>query len=209
MLERHGVQVVFGCETTAQKVCDGQFDEVVIATGSAALPIDLSDVQSMLTMEQALAEPDRLGPKVAFCDITGEWSALSVIEYLADLGKKVTVFTPVAGFAWRTTIYSTLSSRKRLREKGVRLALLRSVKFFDGEVLRVEDTSTGEVLDEVGFTSLVGAQYGVPRSQLEADLKALAGRGVHLPRWRLVGDCLSARTAVEAVYEGHALGRAL
>ena len=209
MLERHGVQVVFGREATAQQVRDGQFDEVVIATGSAALPLDLPDGQTMLTMEQALAEPDRLGHKVAFYDTTGEWSALSVIEHLADLGKKVTVFTPVAGFAWRTTIYSTLSNRKRLRDKGVRLALLRSVRAFDGQVLRVEDTSTGEVLDEAGFTSLVGAQYGVPQSRLEAELKALAGQGGPFPRWRLAGDCLSARTAVEAVYEGHALGRAV
>ena len=76
-------------------------------------------------------------------------------------------------------------------------------------MLRVEDTSTGEVLDEAGFTSLVGAQYGVPQSRLEAELKALAGQGGPFPRWRLAGDCLSARTAVEAVYEGHALGRAV
>jgi 2,4-dienoyl-CoA reductase-like NADH-dependent reductase (Old Yellow Enzyme family)/thioredoxin reductase len=209
MLERHGVQVLFGREATAQQVRDGGFDEVVVATGSEALPLDLPTGQSMLTMEQALAEPDRLGHTVAFCDTTGEWSALSVVEHLADLGKKVTVFTPVAGFAWRTTIYSTLSNRKRLREKGVRLALLRSVKGFDGGVLQVEDTSTGEILHETGFDSLVGAQYGVPRSGLESELKALAGPGGAAPRWHLAGDCISARTAVEAVYEGHALGRSL
>ena len=29
------------------------------------------------------------------------------------------------------------------------------------------------------------------------------------PRWHLAGDCLSPRTALEAVYEGHALARAL
>jgi dimethylglycine catabolism A len=112
------------------------------------------------------------------------------------------VFTPVAGFAWRTTIYSSLAARKRLREKRVRIAPLRSVKgFADGELV-IEDVSTGE-LDRLHFDSLVVAQYNAAEDRLYGPLRA-AGLDV-----TMVGDCLAPRTALEAVYEGHAAARAL
>lgn len=208
MLERHGVQVQLGQQATAERVRAAGFDEVVLATGSHALPVAPSKGQALVTQEQALADPSALGQRVAFYDLTGEWTALSVIEHLADLGKQLTVFTPVAGFAWRATIYSTLSNRKRLRDKGVRLVLLRQLIAYDGQMLTLEDVSTGETLVEHGFDSVIGAQYGRSEQAIDSGLKAIAAQG-HSLRWHLVGDCLSPRTALEAVYEGHAVARAL
>ena len=208
MLKRHGVHIELGREATPQAVLEAGFDEVIVATGAQAQPIMPPKGQALLTQEQALADPAALGRHVAFYDLTGEWAALSVIEHLADLGKLLTVFTPVAGFAWRATIYSTLSNRKRLRDKGVRLVLLRQLLAYDGKVLTLEDVSTGQVLVETGFDSVVGAQYGRSDLDMEHGLKALAVQAPGL-RWHLAGDCVSPRTALEAVYEGHALARAL
>ena len=78
-------------------------------------------------------------------DAIGDWSSLSLAEHLASTGRRVEVFVPVAGFAWRTTIYSTLANRKRLRAHRVRIAPLRAARDWDGQVLQVEDLSTGEV----------------------------------------------------------------
>lgn len=208
MLKRHGVQVELGRQATPQAVLEAGFDEVIVATGARAHAITPPQGQALVTQEQALADPQALGQRVAFYDLTGEWTALSVIEHLADLGKQLTVYTPVAGFAWRATIYSTLSNRKRLRDKGVRLALLRQLLGWDGQTLTLEDVSTGEVLLEKGFDSVVGAQYGRSEQDLELGLKALAAQGQRV-NWHLAGDCISPRTALEAVYEGHALARAL
>jgi thioredoxin reductase len=208
MLKRHGVRIELGREASPQAVLEAGFDEVIVATGARASAVTPPQGQALLTQEQALADPQALGQRVAFYDLTGEWTALSVIEHLADLGKQVTVFTPVAGFAWRATIYSTLSNRKRLRDKGVRLVLLRQLLAYDGQTLTLEDVSTGEVLLEKGFDSVVGAQYGRSDQALELGLKALAAQGQRV-NWHLAGDCISARTALEAVYEGHALARAL
>ena len=121
---------------------------------------------------------------------------------LARLGHEVTVFTAVAGFAWRTTIYSTLAARKRLRDMKVRIATLRAVKGFANGTLTVEDVSTGE-LERLAFDSLVAAQYNAADDRLFTPLRA-AGLTV-----KAVGDCLTPRTALEAVYEGHAAARAL
>ena len=122
-----------------------QPDVVMLATGSIPQRYPLALGGAALTLEEALAKPEALGRRVAFHDLTGEFASLGAIEHFADLGLSVTVFTPVAGFAWRTTIYSSLAARKRLRDKRVRIAPLRSVKgFADGE-LAIEDTSTGSI----------------------------------------------------------------
>ena len=69
--------------------------------------------------------------------------------------------------------------------------------------LLVEDVSTGEITTRPGFDVLIVTQYNRAADSLAADLVA---RGL-APR--LVGDCAAPRTALEAVFEGHAAGRAV
>jgi hypothetical protein len=142
-----------------------------------------------------------LGDDVAFHDATGEWASIGAIEHLAERVKRVTVFTSTTGFGWRATIYSTLATRKRLRERKVRIVPLRTPVSWDGRALRLEDGSTGDHELHEGFTSLVCAQYNRAEDELRAPLRAL---GLNV---RLVGDCLAPRTALEAIYEGHVAGR--
>ena len=195
---RSGVQMQFNKNADVISVKALSPDAVILATGST--PQRFKDA---LTIEDALAAPEKLGRRVAFHDLTGEFASLGAIEHLANRGLQVTVFTPVAGFAWRTTIYSSLAARKRLRDLKVRIAPLRAVKGFAGGELAVEDTSTGEVERLKGFDSLVVAQYNAADDGLFAPLRA-AGLPV-----KAVGDCVAPRTALEAVFEGHSAARAL
>ena len=197
------VTMHFGVTATAAAIIALAPDQVLLATGSNPQPYPLPLGGEALTMESALASPEQLGQRVAFHDLTGEFAALGAIEHFADLGKSVTVFTAVAGFAWRTTIYSSLATRKRLRDKGVRIVTLRAVKGFNGGDLIVEDLSIGEIERLSGFDSLVVAQYNQAEDSLYAPLR-LGGLAV-----QMAGDCVAPRTALEAVYEGHAVARAL
>jgi 2,4-dienoyl-CoA reductase-like NADH-dependent reductase (Old Yellow Enzyme family) len=200
---REKVDLRFNMEATAQGVKVLKPDAVILATGSTPQRFELPMGGRALTVEEALAAPEKLGRRVAFHDLTGEFAALGAIEQLAKDGLEVTVFTAVAGFAWRTTIYSSLATRARLRDLKVRIATLRAVKGFAGGELAVEDTSTGEIERLPGFDSLVVAQYNAADDRLLMPLRA-AGLEV-----KAVGDCLTPRTALEAVYEGHAAARAL
>jgi dimethylglycine catabolism A len=195
---RGGVEMRLGFAADVETVKALKPDTVILATGSTP-----QRSGEALTIEEALAEPAKLGRRVAFHDLTGDWAALGAIEQLAKNGLEVTVFTAVAGFAWRTTIYSSLATRARLRELKVRIATLRAVKGFAGGELAVEDTSTGEIARLEGFDSLVVAQCNAAEDRLLMPLRA-AGLEV-----KAVGDCLTPRTALEAVYEGHAAARAL
>lgn len=194
---RAGVEILLRSEADVGEVKSLAPDAVILATGSTP-----QRFPNALTVEEALAAPDKLGRRLAFHDLTGEWAALGAIEHLARRGLDVTVFTAVAGFAWRTTIYSNLATRKRLRELKVRIAPLRAVKGFAAGELTVEDVSTGE-LEKHAFDSLVVAQFNAADDRLLVPLRA-AGLQV-----TAVGDCLAPRTALEAVYEGHAAARAL
>ena len=200
---RAGVEMRLGFCVDVNGVKALKPDAVLLATGSTPQRFSPPMGGSVLTMEEALAAPDKLGRRVAFHDLTGEWSALGAIEHLAARGLELTVFTAVAGFAWKTTIYSNLATRKRLRDMKVRIATLRAVKGFTGGELVVEDTSTGALERLAGFDSLVVAQYNAADDRLFAPLRA-AGLQV-----KAIGDCLAPRTALEAVYEGHAAARAL
>jgi dimethylglycine catabolism A len=195
---RGNVRMLLNREATVESVKALQPEAVILATGSTPQRFG-----NAFTMEEALARPENLGRRVAFHDLTGEFAALGAIEQLAKNGLEVTVFTAVAGFAWRTTIYSSLATRARLRELKVRIATLRAMKGFAGGELAVEDTSTGEIERLPGFDSLVVAQYNAADDRLLMPLRA-AGLEVNA-----VGDCLTPRTALEAVYEGHAAARAV
>lgn len=202
-LARHGVRLETGRTATAAEIASFGADLVVLATGSVNAPPPVAEDGLSLTLEEAAEGPERLGDTVAVYDLTGEFSTLGVVEHLADLGRSVTVFTPAAAFAWRTTIYSTLGSLKRLRDRKVRLALLRKVQRWDGALLSVEDVSTGEVAVLPGFSGLVVARHRIANDGLLAELRSL---GVPV---RAIGDCLAPRTALEAVYQGHEIARAI
>lgn len=80
---------------------------------------------------------------------------------------------------------------------------LRAARAMEGSALVLEDLSTGEPERLEGVDGVVAAAGGVAEDRLYRELR---GRVSDL---RMVGDCVAPRTALEAIYEGHAAGRAL
>ncbi len=200
-LARLQVRVVHGAAADAEAIERFGADCVILATGSDPVRQGVPGGGATVTVPEAIADPEALGETVAVADVTGEWTALSAIEHLADLGKRVTVFLPIGSFAWRTTIYSTLANTKRLRERKVKLMPLRKVLAWDGASLDVEDVSTGERETHGPFSALVFAQHNTADQTL---YKTLKRRGVPV---RQAGDNVAPRTALEAVYHGHMTAR--
>lgn len=203
MLRRHGVDIVLGREATPASVEAERPDVVVLATGAVEQPLPYSSTAGAFALPDALARPAELGQQVAVVDLNGTWAAIATIEHLADLGKKVVVFVPAASFSWRTTVYSTLATMKRLREKGVRIALMRRVRDWAQGILVVEDTSTGDIEELRGFDSVVVSQWPRAEDALRGPLRRM---GIEV---RSVGDCLAPRSAMEAVFEGQEAARAI
>ena len=200
-LERTGVEVLLGRTATVESIVELAPDQVVLATGAQQQVPDYPGGGRVFGLLEALAEPEALGERVAVVDYTGDWPALSLIEHLADLGKRVHVFTEVLGFAWRTTIYSTLATRQRLRDKRVAIRPLVKVTHWDGTKLELHDLSDDSPVDGLAFDSLVGIADPVTNNDFY-----LALRERQLPVVQ-IGDCLAPRTALEAIHQGYRLAR--
>jgi thioredoxin reductase len=201
--ERLGVALECGREATPERVLAFGADAVIIATGAVPKRPDFAGAERTLSVWEALETPDRLGDRVVVIEADGNWPTTAVAEHLADMGKRVTVVTSQGSFGWRITSYSMLGVRQRFRDKKIKITALRAVKAYDGERLVLEDVSTGEEETLDGVTGVVASCGGVA---CDALYSALRGR---VPDLRLVGDAVAPRTALEAIFEGHAVGRAL
>lgn len=199
-LSRYGVNVELGREATLETIRAHGADIVILATGASPAKHRFPSGASALTVDEAVSAPEKLGRRIVVHDETGDWPAFSLLEHLALAGHEVTMMTPLAGIGWRTTIYSTVATRKRLRELKVKIVPLRALVDHDGETLTVEDISTGE-MDTVLADTVIAARPGNSYNPLEV---MLDDAGIPFV---MAGDCLSPRTALEAVYEGHAAGR--
>jgi len=208
-LARHGVAVHLQREADAGAIARHGADAVVLATGAAPAAQAFPGGGNGITMEAALADPDALPDRVAVVDHLGSWALAGFIEWLADTGRQVTVIAPSGAPGWQVNIYSAYAWRARLRDKHVRIIGHHAVDAFDGTMAALRDLSTGDPGERLHVGAVVAPTHGRPHDGLHGALRAiLAGRN-DAPRLRLIGDCASPRSALEAVFEGHEAGRGL
>ncbi len=206
-LERTGVEVALGRAATAEAIAAAQPDVVVLATGAEPTPLDLPAGGSALTLEDAIADPDALGARVALVDVLGGWSVAATAEWLADRGHSVTLIAPTGTPAWTVSIYSSFALRRRLSEKKVAILPLQTVTGFREGLTRLVDLSTGAERETGDFDSVIAPTHARPRNALHDELTALLAGGNRAIAIHAAGDCQAARTALEAVYEGYEAGR--
>ena len=136
-------------------------------------------------------------------DTLGTWTTASVAEYLADLGIKVVLMVPTGAPAWTISMYSVYALTKRLRDKKVQvLGQHRPESFVDGRFL-ARDLSTDDVKDIGNVDSVVAPTTGQPNDDLAHRLRQNTAR-IHV-----IGDAMSPRTALEAIFEGDETARLL
>jgi hypothetical protein len=196
------VSIHTGTAIDAKRLSTLDVDHVVMATGAHPTVVEFPDGGVGLTLADALAAVWQPGQRVAVYDLLGDWASASVVEHLADLGAKVTYVTPVAGYVWKVTRYSKTAMATRWRDADVAIQLLRSARSYDDGEFVVKDVSNGE-LHTLTVDAVVASGNPAANSELFDELVA---RGVDVT---MIGDCLAPRTALEAVYEGHAVARGL
>ena len=178
-------------------------DVAILATGAEPVGQELASGGRALTLEAALAAPEALGERVLLVDHLGNWSVVSVAEYLAGLGLRVTLLAPSGTPGWTISMYSWYALRDRLRAEGVRVLGQHLLVDHAGGRAVIRDLSVGDADREVSANSVIAPLPGKPRDGL------LAG-GVWEGMRRIgVGDCLAPRTALEAVFEGQEAARGI
>ena len=190
-------------------------DVVVLATGSQpagngwqrGLPtvdrlpgVDGANVHSV---EDVMSRAARPGHRVIVLDDTGTWRGGGTAWHLAERGHAVTIVTPDP-FVGREIVRTSADwpLRERLKRLGVAFVVESAVKAWHGDGATVID-----LLDEserrIDADALVLATVNAPERWLP-DALAGSDREVHA-----IGDCVAARQAPAAIYEGRKLALSL
>ena len=102
-----------------------------------------------------------------------------------------------------TLSLSSFAIFRRLKEKGVKILGHRTPdSFLDGRMV-ARDLSTGDTEDIGMFDEVIAPTPGQPNDELVLQLRGNAAQ-LHV-----IGDAMSPRTALEAIFEGHEVARAL
>jgi mycofactocin system FadH/OYE family oxidoreductase 2 len=202
-----GVQVHVGTEVTPELVAREKPDAVVIATGStpARPSVPGCEQDHVVTTWDVLLQKTAIGNKVVVVDGgQSHWECLSTVEYLADQGRQVEVITPVLFLGDAVATTSDLTPfYMRVRRKGVVFSPSTVLKEVAGNTVVVTDVYAGTERRIEGVDTVVMA---TPNRPVNALYRALKGK---VPELHAVGDCVSPRTAMDAIFDGYVLGRAV
>ncbi|MEZ5100912.1 MAG: hypothetical protein R3C15_14155 [Thermoleophilia bacterium] len=179
-------------------------DAVVLATGAEPAPTDVEGAAAdrVLSVEEAVAAPGRVGGTVVLVDEDGHYRGCGVAEHLARRGRDVRLVTRLASTAADLPAMNLGPQLARLAELRVRVLPQRRVVRLDGSTVVVQPVAGGPEEPYVGVDTVVVAGRRAARDGLAAALAAAA------PDLPLVaaGDCVAPRTALQAIAEGRRAG---
>ncbi len=193
-----GVSIRTGSAVDAAMVAAEAPDAVIVATGARpyAPALEGRGEAHMVEAWDVLAGRVNVGASVVIADWRCDWIGIGLAEMLASAGSRVTLCLngPMAGETLQLYVRNHMLGR--LHRLGVPVRTHLRLFGADADSAYFQDTLTGDpvVIEEVD--TVVTSLGHVGEDGL---LTALAGYGGTV---RAIGDCLAARTAEEAVYEG-------
>jgi len=214
-LARLGVDVRMGRSISSAEIAQLETDNLVIATGSEpamtgqqrSLPtlhrVPGVEMENVFSVNQVLSERPRLGQHVILLDdIEGWMPAAGTVAFLGKQGHDVTVLMSSA-IPMLSLANSTANGplRKLWAEQGVEVVLSSVLLEWTGCAARIRDLISG---DErmVAADALVLATPNRPKPLICGPMPD--NLNVHH-----IGDCVAARTAAVAFYEGRELAMSL
>ncbi len=197
--ERLGVDVRLNCEATPDLVADLAPDAVVLATGARPhMPHIELDGAHFVQAWDVIQDRINLGSHVVITDWRCDWVGPGVAEILAARGHKVTLAVNGEMAGQSIQKYVRYQIAGRLHQLGVDVIPYMRVFGADEDSVYLQHVVTGAPHVIPNADTLVLASGGEAEGQLAHDLGRLRP---DLPLY-MIGDCVSPRTAEEAVLEG-------
>jgi len=175
---------------------------VIIATGATPfrpendIGMEISDDVHLVDAWQILRDEVNPGSKVVVADWRCDWVGLGVAEKLALEGSSVRLCIDGETLGQNLQLYLRTHWAGVLHKLGVQLIPYARLFGADGDTVYFHHNASGEPIICEGVDTLVIAQGHKQNTTLEEEIRDL-GLETHL-----IGDCLSPRSAEEAVYEG-------
>ena len=197
-VELAGVEVVKNTLVTEALVEQKNPDVVVVATGAKPRWPELEGVDEAHVVDawQVLKGEANVGSSVVVADWRADWIGIGVAEKLARDGCHVRLYVN-ANMAGET-IHRYVRDEKLGVLQALNVEVIPMVRLFgvDSDTVYFQHVTNGEAIMAEGTDTLVLSQGHHSEDDLGVALSETS-REVHL-----VGDCLTPRTAEEAVLEG-------
>lgn len=202
-LDRLGVTIIKGAEATVETIQPHKPDAIILATGAQPYLPDFEgrDSAHAVTAWDVLSDKADVGASVVIADWRADWIGLGLAERLVTAGSNVTLCTNAAMAGETLQLYTRNHYVGRLQKLGV--TIKTHARFFgiDDDTAYFQDTLTRDPIMIEGVDTVVLALGHAANNDLGTELEEL---GIDIHR---IGDCVSPRTAEEAVYEGFMAGR--
>jgi len=202
--ENAGVSIRLNTRVDPQWLSDTSADAVILATG--ALPyrpeIPGSDTASVVNPWQILDDEVKVGQRVVIADWRGDWIGMGIAELLARNGCHVRLAVNGIGAGQALQSYMRDQWLGTLHKLGVEVIPYVRLYGVDEDSVYLQHTLSNAPVVCESVDTVVLALGHCSNNGLEHCLRASA-----MPL-QMVGDCLSPRTAEEAVYEGMMAGLA-
>lgn len=197
-MEQAGVEIRLNTSVDAALVEDEKPDAVIIATGATPFACDAEITPDTHAVEawQVLRDEVEVGNSVVIADWRCDWIGVGLAEKLALDGCRVRLAVCGTHVGQNLQMYIRDGYAGRLHRLGVEVIPYARLYGADEDTAYFHHTAGGDPIVCEGMDTLVLAQGHQPAIALEESLR---GRGLEI---HLVGDCLSPRTAEEAIYEG-------
>lgn len=171
-------------------------DLVVLATGSVPVDPMLEGEGHVLDAIDVLTGKANPGARVLVSDWRGDWTGNGLAALLAAKGHSVTLAVNAASPGQILPDYARYIWLGKLHEAGIRVIPYTRAWGMEGDTAFLAHSASPQPVELDGTDTIVTSHGRRPNHALE---DALAGSGVDVIA---IGDCLTARTAEEAIYEG-------
>lgn len=200
-IQRQGVVVEKNTEVTAESALADTPDAVIVATGAIPyLPPGEFEEAHVVTAWDIIKNRANVGKSVVVADWRCDWVGLGLAEKLASEGCSVTLCVNGEMAGQSIQGYVRQQWAGRLHQLGVKIVPYLRLFGADADTVYMQHVMTGDAILYEETDTLVLA-YG---HAAELDLyNALEGK---IDELHAIGDCLSPRTAEEAVLEGLKVG---
>jgi hypothetical protein len=212
-VDRLGVNVHLNTDVTADRVLRESPDTVIVATGGVALAdpspevvgtgfaIDIAPGTHVVTAEDVLTGTVECGHKVVIADQQNYMKGMVTAEFLADRGKEVTLVMPlpiryVTANPYEVDHFTLAVQTANLKSKGVKRVTDSEVTAARPGTVVIRDVFT-EQTEELNADTLVLSYWRKAENKLYDELR---GKVKELHK---IGDALSPRRLINAIYDGH------
>ncbi len=204
-MELAGVQVRTRAEVTPELVAVEKPDVVVIATGAKPRSpvIEGAETAQVVNAWQVIRNEVNIGASVLIADWRCDWIGLGLAEKLARNGCRVRL--AVDGYMAGQRVHQYVRDHwvGILHDLGVEVIPYARLFGVDGSTVYLQHATSGAAMVYEDVDTLVASLGHERVCTLE---EALAGSGIET---HVIGDCLTPRTAEEAVLEGLKIAAAL